>query len=141
MARLLIVDDDVDVADALADVLSYEGHTVRVAHDGLEGLARLAEGPVDLILLDVDMPRMSGPEMASMLCVRDAGLEGIPILLLSGNADLPSIATHVGTPYFLAKPCSFGQLSARMTQALAERTPPQSRPEQGPGSGSSASRA
>jgi CheY-like chemotaxis protein len=55
-----------------------EGHGVRVAHDGMEGLQRLSDSGVDLILLDVDMPRMSGPEMAFTASIRDARLEAIP---------------------------------------------------------------
>jgi CheY-like chemotaxis protein len=128
MARLLIVDDDMDVAEALADALTCEGHTCRVAYDGVEGLQRLGEDRVDLILLDVDMPRMTGPEMAYSAFVRDAGLEKIPILLLSANADLPRVAARVGTPYFLGKPCSLHELGMGMARALAERTPPQPLP-------------
>ena len=131
MARLLIVDDDVDVRDALADALTCEGHTVRVASDGVEGLQRMSEDPVDLIVLDVDMPRMSGPEMAYTALIRDAGLEAIPILLVSANADLARVAEKVGTPYFLAKPCTLNELNARLARALAERKPPRPQPSSG----------
>jgi CheY-like chemotaxis protein len=80
----------------------------------MEGLLFLESGPrvasssradVDLILLDVEMPRLTGPEMAYRLFVLDAGKEKIPIVLLSANLDLPRVAaTVVGTPYCLAKP-------------------------------------
>lgn len=73
MANLLIVDDDGDVAQAVVDVLSGEGHAVRIASDGIEGLARLKERKPDLILLDVDMPRLTGPAMAYEAFVSASG--------------------------------------------------------------------
>jgi DNA-binding NtrC family response regulator len=124
MADLLIVDDDEDIAGAIADLLTCEGHVVRTAHDGLEGLARLRESKADLILLDVDMPRLTGPAMAYEAFLLDAGLERIPIVLMSARQDLPRVASRVGTPYFLAKPSSFEVLQEQMARALAERTPP-----------------
>jgi len=127
MAELLIVDDDEDIVDALADVAAGEGHTVRIAHDGVEGLECLKSAPVDLIVLDVEMPRLTGPEMAYELFVLDAGREKIPIVLLSGKVDLARVAATVGTPYFLAKPPALDALLALMTRALAERTPPRPR--------------
>src|SRR5262245_24033955 len=104
MADVLVVDDDNDVAEALSEVVQAEGHDVRIAHNGREGLEALSARCPDLILLDVEMPELTGPEMAYQLLVRDAGLEKIPIVLLSGILDLQAIARIVHTPYFLAKP-------------------------------------
>lgn len=124
MAELLLVDDDVDLAEILTEFLAFAGHDVRVAYDGREGLALLAERPPDLILLDVEMPVLSGPAMAIEVFLRDAGLERIPILLLSGAPDLGQIARQVGTPYFLVKPTEPGVLMKTLDHALQERTPP-----------------
>lgn len=124
VAAVLIVDDDEDVLEALGDLLTLEGHDVRLAHDGIEGLERLASQHFDLILLDVEMPRLSGPEMAVRMLVRDAGLERIPIVLLSGKLGLDRVAKAVGTPYFLAKPYTVDQLADAMERALTERAPP-----------------
>jgi CheY-like chemotaxis protein len=123
MANLLIVDDDEDTVSLLEDILASEGHRISVAHDGLQGLERLRSG-VDLILLDVEMPRLTGPGMAYQLFLRDAGDERIPIVLLSGVLDLPRVAAAVGTPYFLAKPYALAALLALIARALAERSPP-----------------
>jgi CheY-like chemotaxis protein len=130
MADLLIVDDDVDTVEALVDLLDCYGHRIRTARDGVEGLARIRSGPVDLILLDVEMPRLTGPEMAYAMFLRDAGEEKIPIVLLSGKLDLPRVAAAVGTPYYLPKPYSVDALLALMARALDERTPPRPRLEQ-----------
>jgi CheY-like chemotaxis protein len=124
VAEVLIVDDDEDTLQALAELVASEGHRVRVAHDGVEGLQSLDSGTVDLILLDVDMPRLTGPEMALRIFVRDAGMERIPIVLLSGKLDLDRIAQAVGTPYFLAKPYSAERLFALSECALSEKEPP-----------------
>jgi CheY-like chemotaxis protein len=124
VAQLLIVDDDEDTLEALAEILESSGHRILVAHDGVQGLERLRSGPVDLILLDVEMPRLTGPQMAYQLFLRDAGDEKIPIVLLSGKLDLRRVAALVGTPYFLAKPYGVDALFAMMSRALTERIPP-----------------
>lgn len=124
MADLLIVDDDEDTVEALSELLEEEGHHVRVAHDGIEGMARLSEGPTDAILLDVEMPRLTGPEMAYGLFLRDAGDEKIPIMLLSGKLDLRRVAALVGTPYYLTKPYDLAPLLTMLDRVLVERTPP-----------------
>lgn len=129
MADLLIVDDDTDTVEALDDLLGCCGHRIRTARDGTEGLARIRSGPVDLILLDVEMPRLTGPEMAYAMFLRDAGDDKIPIVLLSGKLDLPRVAAAVGTPYFLSKPYDVDALLALIERALAERTPPRPRLE------------
>lgn len=124
MANLLVVDDDDDIVEGLEDLLAPEGHTVLVAHDGVEGLARLDEAVVDAVLLDVEMPRLTGPQMAYEMFLRDAGREKIPIILLSGQMDLRRIAAIVGTRYYLAKPYSVDDLFAMIDRALVEQAPP-----------------
>src|SRR5277367_6317924 len=104
MADLLIVDDDCDFADLLADVLLAEGHQIRLARNGRDGLdAVLARAPA-VILLDVEMPTLTGPEMAYTLFLANAANAKIPIVLTSAVSDLAQLAGVVGTPYFLAKP-------------------------------------
>src|ERR1700690_268590 len=104
MANVLIVDDDPDTVELSAELLELAGHRVTTGSNGEEGLKSMDAGPLpDCVLLDVDMPVLSGPEMAHKMLVHDAGEEKIPILLVSGNTDLPAVAARMGTPYFLAK--------------------------------------
>jgi CheY-like chemotaxis protein len=84
LADVLIVDDDADAAEALREVMTLEGHEVRVAYDGREGLAALATRIPDVVLLDVEMPVLDGPDMANEMLVHNLGLERLPIVLLSG---------------------------------------------------------
>lgn len=124
MANLLLVDDDFDMVDVCADVLCSEGHDVRVARNGEDGVAQVQTDMPDLILCDVEMPILDGPNMALRLFLQDAGREKIPILLSSGAQDLRRVAEKVGTPYFISKPFTVEQLVALVARALAERIAP-----------------
>src|SRR5690242_4420791 len=65
--RVLLVDDNKDAADTLADALREEGCEVGVAYDGAEGPRRAAESPPDVALLDFGLPAMDGYELATRL--------------------------------------------------------------------------
>jgi CheY-like chemotaxis protein len=84
MADLLVVDDDDDIGDMLADILRELGHTVRVGRNGEQGLTLLEERLPDAVLLDVEMPALTGPQMAVRMFLHDVGQEEIPIVLQSG---------------------------------------------------------
>ena len=124
MADLLVVEDDRDVAWLLEQVLVAEGHRVRVARDGEEGLRLLHERLPEVVITDIEMPVLDGPQMAGRMLLDDCGLEEIPVLLISGFADLDRIAKRIGTPYTLAKPFATRDLVALLNLALTERRPP-----------------
>ena len=128
MSDVVVVDDDADLAEAVADILELEGHAVRIAPDGRQGLRLLAERLPELIVLDIEMPVLSGPEMAKRCIIEDAGRERIPIILLSGAAALRHIAALVGTPYALAKPCELDSLLGVIRRALTEHLAPHPAP-------------
>jgi DNA-binding NtrC family response regulator len=124
MADLLVVDDDSDLGDMLADVLRANGHSVRVARDGSQGLVALQDRLPEAVLLDVEMPMLTGPQMAVRMFLHDCGQEEIPIILQSGVKDLGSVAAFVNTPYFLKKPFTLEQMLNLLGRALDERIPP-----------------
>jgi CheY-like chemotaxis protein len=124
MADVLVVDDDLDGAAALAELLRLEGHRVRVAYDGIEALRIVQDRAPDLALVDVEMPVLDGPSMVYQMFVRDAGLEAIPIVLVSGVPRLREVAAIVGTPYYLSKPYRHTHLLAMLARALAEHVAP-----------------
>jgi CheY-like chemotaxis protein len=124
MADVLIVDDDPDLAWLLGEAVEAEGHDVRIAQDGWEALRRVHERAPDLLLLDVEMPVLSGPELSIELLLRDCGEENIPIVLLSGVVGLARVAAGVGTPYYLAKPYEADGVIRILERALRERVPP-----------------
>lgn len=127
MADVLIIDDDADLGNTLADLARLKGHEVRVGYDGLEALRLVAQRRPDVALFDVEMPRLDGPDAAYLLSLRNRGDEKIPIVLVSGVVDLAAVAASVGTPYFLAKPYDVDAVWELLGRVLAERLPPHPR--------------
>jgi CheY-like chemotaxis protein len=127
MAKILVVDDDSHVVKATARLLSSGGYDVETAANGADGLLVLDETALpDCVVLDVDMPTLSGPEMAAAMVKRDRGEEKVPILLVSARPDLPAVAARVGTAYSLSKgdPEYPRLLLQTLARVLAEKTPP-----------------
>jgi CheY-like chemotaxis protein len=125
VAHLLLVDDDNDLIGMLGEILNGEGHEVHYASTGEEGLVVLRGASLpDAVVLDVDMPALGGPGMAHRMLMHDAGEESIPIILMSGRADLPQIARQMGTPYYLAKPPTLDAFLTLLDRALTERRAP-----------------
>ncbi len=125
MARLLLVDDDNDIVEALGELLRWQGHEVHSASTGEEGLVVLRASPLpDALVLDVDMPVLGGPGMAHQMLLHDAGEEKIPIILMSGNENLAEIARKMGTSYVLKKPSTIHAFLAVLERALRERREP-----------------
>ena len=127
MADVLVIDDDIDSAEVLAEIMADAGHAVRIGYNGQDGLRLAGERLPDLALLDVEMPILDGPGMAFQMFLHDMGMELVPVLLLSGVPELEQIAAVVGTPYFLGKPYRYEQLVAMVARALTERTAPRPR--------------
>ena len=100
LADLLVIDDDLDGADALAEILRTEGHEVRVGYNGEDGLRLARERLPDMALLDVEMPLLDGPGMAHQMFIHDMGMELVPVVLLSGAVNLRQVAATVGVPLF-----------------------------------------
>lgn len=128
MANVLIVDDDPQVAKMSARALSAKGHRVDTAVTGEDGLRVLKhrEPLPDCVILDVEMPVLTGPQMAYEMLRHDAGLEKVPIVLVSGRDDLSDIAARVGTPYYVSKGSShyLQILLGLLARALRERVAP-----------------
>ena len=70
------------------------------------------------------MPHLGGPGMALRMFLHNMGLEMVPVIFLSGIANLRDIATEAGTPYFLAKPYRYEKLMMLIERALSERVAP-----------------
>jgi DNA-binding NtrC family response regulator len=124
MADVLVIDDDIDSADVLADIMRAAGHEVSIGYNGQEGLELAKRHKPDLVLLDVEMPLLGGPDMAYEMLLHDMGLERVPVVFLSGVPNLTQVAARVGTPYFLAKPYRYATIMAIVERALAERIAP-----------------
>src|SRR5262245_1012730 len=104
MAEILVVDDDLLTTEVMKELLQQQGHVVRVAANGAQGRAELLNRKPEVVVLDIEMPVLTGPDMAYRMFVLDLGLERIPIILSSGAADASTVAEAIGTPYVLDKP-------------------------------------
>jgi two-component system KDP operon response regulator KdpE len=116
-ARILIIEDDADLARLLQINLSQTGFTINVAADGREGLQQFAIWKPDLLMLDIDLPQIDGLEV----CQRVRQLSNIPILMMTGHAVTePEIARglNMGADEYMLKPLGNIELPARIKALL-----------------------
>ena len=120
MGRVLLVDDDPEIAQFLSTLLELEGFATEQATRGEEALAACAAEAPDAVLVDVAMPGLDGLDLCRRL--RAAGL-ACPILVVSARPapDLPSRATAAGADEFVRKPFDNADLIARLRRQLAAR--------------------
>jgi DNA-binding response OmpR family regulator len=121
--RVLVVEDEVRLAEALRTGLTAEGFAVDLAHTGTDGLHMARETPYDAIVLDIMLPGLSGYRIAQEL---RAAERWMPILMLTakdGEYD-EADALDLGADDYLTKPFSFVVLLARLRALLRRSAPP-----------------
>ena len=120
--RVLVVDDEPAVRQALDRALRFEGYTTEMVEDGSAALAAHAQRPADAIVLDVAMPRMDGLEVCRRL--RHAG-DSTPVLMLTARAAINDrvAGLDAGADDYLVKPFALEELLARI-RALLRRSAP-----------------
>lgn len=125
MARILIVEDERDIALVLKNDLLLEGYEAETVHDGVSGMERARTAAFDLILLDVMLPKKDGYSVCRDL--RAAGVR-TPILMLTARAQEAEkiLGLELGADDYVTKPFSPLELRARVRAMLRRATPPQS---------------
>ncbi|HSG08993.1 MAG TPA: sigma-54 dependent transcriptional regulator [Longimicrobiales bacterium] len=120
MAKLLIIDDEKSIREALVQVFEYEGHEVRGAEDGSSGLKLNEVFRPDVVFLDVKMPGMDGLEVLERLREQDPGVLAV---MISGHGTIDTAveATRKGAYDFLEKPLDTGRLLVTLRRALELR--------------------
>ena len=119
MTLILVVDDEPDLLGLLVDQVSSLGYDVVAARDGTEGLRLAVDRQPDVILTDVIMPYMDGPEMLERLRSRPE-TRGIPVIALTALTDRRTRTRlgAAGVQGFLTKPYTIRELAERIREAL-----------------------
>jgi DNA-binding response OmpR family regulator len=117
MAKILLVEDDKNLALLIKDGVSFENHIIDVAYDGQQGLDILRIAQYDMIILDWDLPKISGLEILQEL--RSKGLH-TPVLMLTGKSLIvdKERGFQSGADDYLTKPFHLKELSARIGALL-----------------------
>ena len=124
--RVLVVEDEVSLAETIRDGLSQEGFTVDLAHDGVDGLWTAAETPYgayDVIVLDIMLPKLSGYELCRRLRARGVWTPVLMLTAKDGEYDQAD-GLDLGADDYLIKPFSFVVLIAHL-RALVRRGAPE----------------
>lgn len=115
--RILVVEDDIDLAQAIADLLGDEGFDVEQRYDGEAGLGAALASPFDIIMLDLMLPKRNG--FSVCLEIREAGIQTPLLMLTAKNGELDEIeGLEVGADDFLRKPFEWSILLARINALL-----------------------
>jgi two-component system OmpR family response regulator len=125
-ARILVVDDEHSIVDAVATSLGYAGFSVDTSMTGWAALDVVPSTPLDLVVLDVMLPDLDGFEVARRM--RDEGI-AVPILFLTAKTDLEDKARgfELGADDYVTKPFSLAEIVMRV-RAILRRTAPDARP-------------
>ncbi len=112
-AKILIVDDNEEFRAILRLVLERKGFIVAEASDGQEAVEKMAADPVQMAIVDLDMPRMNGIELTKRV---KKDYPGVPVMMITAYASFysPGEILSAGVDAFLQKPVDF----ARLTQAI-----------------------
>ena len=130
MTRVLVVEDDPDIAQLVVHYLGKAGFTAETVSSGREALALITARPPDLLVLDLMLPQVDGLEICRLARSNEA-TAGLPIIMLTARAEESDriVGLELGADDYLAKPFSPNELVARI-RALLRRTK-RSEPSQG----------
>ena len=115
--KVLVIDDDDDFRESIADLLRLRGYQVEVAEDGREALDRVDASMPGVILLDMRMPVMNGWEFARAFRAKHG--HPAPIVVISAAADAQKRASEIGAEDWLGKPFDSHELFAAVDRNLS----------------------
>jgi DNA-binding response OmpR family regulator len=119
MRRVLLIEDEANIAEALRFILARDGWQVLVCADGAEGLALAEADPPDLLVLDLMLPTLSGLEVLMVLRSAEA-TRHLPVLMLTakGQERDRAAAAAAGVSAFMTKPFDNAEIRARVRALL-----------------------
>ncbi|MDU0113449.1 response regulator transcription factor [Psychrosphaera aquimarina] len=120
MANILVVEDDFDIAKGIGEYLEIFDHELDFAYTGRQALSMISDNDYDLVLLDINLPHISGYDLCQSLLIE--GLASLPVIMMSANQSEADILKgfESGAWDYLKKPFSYAELNARMTVALSK---------------------
>lgn len=111
--NILIVEDDINIADGLAQLMNLEGYQTQIAHDGQSGLQKYQQGQFDLLIIDIMMPVMDGYELCKT--IRKTDSDTAIIMLSAKNAEIDKVVgLELGADDFISKPFGAREVIARI---------------------------
>lgn len=118
-SRILIVYDDPDMIKAISPILQARGYTIEVASGGVDGLEKAKSGRPDLILLEVEIPDISGYDVCTQLRA-DRTTKNIPVIMMSADGESNSVvkASASGASDYIVKPFNLFTLLGKMKRFL-----------------------
>ena len=125
MSKILLIDDDEELCELVAEYLTVEEFTVEAVHDGASGLQNAVSDKFDLVILDVMLPKMNGFDVLRQL----RRTSNIPVLMLTARGDDTEriVGLEIGADDYLPKPFNPRELVARI-RAILRRTEPEQIP-------------
>jgi len=119
--KILLVDDEVEFASALAERLELRSYDVKTANNALEALAVIHTHVPDVIILDLKIPGMDGIETLKTIKKIDPTIE---VIMLTGHGDVQSVAEGMksGVFEYIMKPVDIGELTVKIDNAMRKRT-------------------
>jgi len=118
--RLLVVDDEKNIREGLAEALTEDGYDVICAENGEEGWNLFNKGDIDLVITDLKMPGLGGDELMKKILAQSPGL---PVIILTGQGTIDIAVNTIrdGACDFLSKPLDLDHLSLKVKRALENR--------------------
>jgi len=118
-AKILIIEDEVEIANMLARILVKHGYETAIAHDGIEGLGKVKSFGPALVLLDVNMPRLDGLQLLELLKASPE-TSHIPVVMCTARARIDDVeeAFGIGADGYIAKPFAIERLVSKIKDVL-----------------------
>jgi two-component system, NtrC family, nitrogen regulation response regulator NtrX len=121
MAKILVIDDERSIRNTLKEILEYEGHEVKDAPDGAEGLKLATEEKFDVILCDIKMPKMDGIEVLEKVIEQTPD---VPFIMISGHGTIETAVEAIkkGAYDFISKPLDLNRMLITLRNAMDKGT-------------------
>ena len=106
MARILVVDDEPDIVRVIVKIMEARGHTVATAKDGVEAIERVLAEPPDVVILDLNLPRLDGYEVCKRI-KGDPATAHVPVVMMTAayvSVDDARVGSAVGADEYVVKP-------------------------------------